>query len=149
MKGAEFYEGGRIQVYIGLRERGEGGEKEGPGKFGLSLEEKETGSEKRRSEIWKGTKRKRGPTRLNRPTLEKLAATCQPLLDLMYLIFHRFSILEPSPPGSERNASTKGKSQRGKEELQFCFFDRIRRSRRRWKFFTLIEAKTWTAEEHF
>lgn len=37
MKGAEFYEGGRIQVYIGLRERGEGGEKEGPGKFGLSL----------------------------------------------------------------------------------------------------------------
>lgn len=50
MKGAEFYEGGRIQVYIGLRE-GEGGEKEGPGKFGLSLEEKETGSEKRRSEI--------------------------------------------------------------------------------------------------
>lgn len=34
MKGAEFYEGGRIQVYIGLRERGEGGEKEGPGKFG-------------------------------------------------------------------------------------------------------------------
>lgn len=60
MKGAEFYEGGRIQVYIGLRERGEGGEKEGPGKFGLSLEEKETGSEKRRSEIWKGTKRKKG-----------------------------------------------------------------------------------------
>lgn len=38
-------------MYIGLRERGEGGEKEGPGKFGLSLEEKETGSEKRRSEI--------------------------------------------------------------------------------------------------
>lgn len=52
MKGAEFYEGGRIQVYIEReREREEGGEKEGPGKFGLSLEEKERGSEKRRSEI--------------------------------------------------------------------------------------------------
>lgn len=51
----------------------------------------------------KRDKTKKGSTRLNRPTLEKLAATCQPLLDLMHLIFHRFSTLEPSSSWLERN----------------------------------------------
>lgn len=143
-KGPNFTREGEYRCIFERKREREGGEKEGPGKFGLSLEE-ERGSEKRRSEIWKGTKRKkRGPTRLNRPTLEKLAATCQPppwpYVPYFSPLFNPGTIFQP---GLERK-------RKGKEESRFCFFDRGRR----WKFFYFnwsknFAFKSWRIMETF
>lgn len=103
MKGAEFYERGRIyrcRPGWERRRRWKRGSREVWVEFGGGRERGEREKEERNM---KRDKTKKGSTRLNRPTLEKLAATCQPLLDLMYLIFHRFSTLEPSSSWLERN----------------------------------------------
>lgn len=72
MKGAEFYEGGRIQVDIWEKERERRRWKRGSRKVWVEFGGGGAKYEKGQNE------KKRGPTRLNRPTLEKLAATCQP-----------------------------------------------------------------------
>lgn len=143
MKGAEFYEGGRIQVYIWEKERerrrwkresrkvwvefGGGGARKGGAKYEKGQNEK-----------------KRGPTRLNRPTLEKLAATCQPppwpYVPYFSPLFNPGTIFQP---GLERK-------RKGKEESRFCFFDRGRR----WKFFYFnwsknFAFKSWRIMETF
>lgn len=144
MKGAEFYEGGRIQVDIWEKERERRRWKRGSRKVWVEFGGGEGEREKEERNMKRDkTKKKGSHTVESTDTRETRSHLPTSSLTLCTLFFTAFQPWNHLPTGLERK-------RKGKEESRFCFFDRGRR----WKFFYFnwsknFAFKSWRIMETF